>query len=165
MNISRTAAAWVGSLAVAGSLLTAACTAQASASDQKDAKYWKQLTALLKPVEMNSMRDHRAFMTPDGMVVALHFDDMDLNKAQNLNWVAVGVPGKFTRAEQARVEKDFGTGFTHFHDMKADTHGGAPGADGVWFKHIAVRDFDHPMSGGAVKAGVDMNFMRTAPTQ
>lgn len=154
--------------ALAAGLIGAACAqvaggAQASAS--KEARYWQQLTSLLKPVEMKSMTDHRAFMTSDGTVVALHFDNMDLSKAENLNWVAIGMLGKFTKAEQERVEKEFGKGFTHFHDMKNDTHGGQPGAEGVWFKHIAVRDFESPMSGGKVTAGVDMKFMPTPPTQ
>lgn len=131
---------------------------EASQAANKDARYWQQLTALLKPVDLKSMTDHRAFMTPDGMVVALHFDNMDLSKAENLNWVAIGVSGKFTRAEQQRVEQQFEKGFTHFHDVKNDVHGGQPGGDGVWFKHIAVRDFESPMSGGRVTAGVDEKF-------
>ncbi|MBI4310165.1 MAG: hypothetical protein HY681_00160 [Chloroflexi bacterium] len=129
---------------------------------QQDATYWKQLTALYEPVPMASMTDHRAFMLPSGAVLALHFDSMDLSKAQNLNWVALGVPGTFCKAEQARVEKQFGSGFTHFHDMENDVHGGKPGAKGVWFVHTAVRDFNSPMSGGNVKKGIDTNFMPTA---
>jgi hypothetical protein len=116
----------------------------------------------MQPVEMPSMSDHRAFMLPDsGTVIALHFDNMDLSKAENLNWVALGVPGKFCKQDQERVEAQFGPGFTHFHDMANDTHGGAPGAEGVWFVHTAVRDFDSPMSGGAVSQGIDNRFMPT----
>jgi len=129
---------------------------------QQDATYWKQLTALFPPVELRSMTDHRAYMLPSGVLLALHFDNMNLNEAKNLNWVALGIPGKFCRADQQRIEKEFGSGFTHFHDLKNDTHGGNPGAQGVWFAHIAVRDFSSPMSGGAVKAGVDTSFMPTA---
>ena len=129
---------------------------------QQEAKYWTQLTSLMQPVEMPSMSDHRAFMLPDsGTVIALHFDNMDLSKAENLNWVALGVPGKFCKQDQERVEAQFGPGFTHFHDMANDTHGGAPGAEGVWFVHTAVRDFDSPMSGGAVSQGIDNRFMPT----
>lgn len=138
---------------------------QQVASLQQDGKYWQQLTNFVKPVEMKSMTDHRAYMLPSGAVMALHFDNIDLSKAQNLNWVAFGVPGKFTKAEQERVEQQFGKGFTHFHDMKNDVHGGQPGAEGVWFVHMAVRDFDSPMSGGQVKAGIDQKFMPTPPTQ
>lgn len=128
---------------------------------QRDARYWNQLTNVLMPVELKSMTDHRAFMLPTGAVLAVHHDNLDLTKAENLNWVALGVPGKFCKQDQERVEAQFGSGFTHFHDLMKDTHGGAPGAEGVWFVHIAVRDFDSPMSGGAVKAGVDGRFMPT----
>ncbi|MBI2846978.1 MAG: hypothetical protein HYX82_03755 [Chloroflexi bacterium] len=129
------------------------------ASVQQDSTYWRQLTALMPPVELRSMTDHRAYMLPSGVLLALHFDDMDLNQAKNLNWVAWGVPGRFCKQDQERLEKQYGAGFTHFHDLKGDTHGGAPGAEGVWFVHVAVREFDAPW--GHVKPGVDANFMPT----
>lgn len=133
--------------------------AYGASAHENDAKYWQQLTGLLKPVEMSSMTDHRAYMLPGGLVLALHFDDMDLSKAQNLNWVAVGFPGKFCKADQARLESEYGKGFTHFHSMKNDTHGGEKGEEGVWFVHTAVREFEAPW--GNVKPGVDQNFMPT----
>lgn len=126
---------------------------------EQDAKYWQQLTSLMQPVEMPSMSDHRAFMLPSGVVLALHFDNMDLSKAANLNWVALGIPGRFCTEDQERVEAQYGPGFTHFHDMKNDTHGGAAGAEGVWFIHTAVRDFEAPW--GPVQQGVDAKFMPT----
>ncbi|MBI2287847.1 MAG: hypothetical protein HYU83_02510 [Chloroflexi bacterium] len=126
---------------------------------QQDAKYWTQLSTIFMPVELRSMTDHKAFMTPGGLILALHFDNMDLSKAQNLNWVAIGVPGNYSKQDQERIEKLYGKGFTHFHDLMADTHGGQPGADGVWFMHVAVREFDAPW--GAVKPGVDDKFMPT----
>ncbi|HEU0021992.1 MAG TPA: hypothetical protein VFR55_10035 [Dehalococcoidia bacterium] len=129
---------------------------------QRDSRFWQQLTSLMEPVAMPSMSDHRAFMLPDsGTVIALHLDNLGLQQAENLNWVALGVPGVFCKRDQERVEAQFGPGFTHFHDMANDTHGGAPGAEGVWFVHTAVRDFESPMSGGAVSQGVDYNFMPT----
>jgi hypothetical protein len=134
------------------------------ATAERDARYWKQLTALLQPVEMKSMTDHRAYMLPSGVVIALHFDSMDLSKAENLNWVALGLPGRFCKSDQERVEQEYGAGkgiFTHFHDMKNDVHGGQPGAEGVWFVHVAVREFDSPMSGGRVQPGPDTKFMPT----
>lgn len=129
------------------------------AGTQQDVKYWEQMTALLQPVPMKSMTDHRAYMLPSGVVLALHFDNMDLSKAQNLNWTALGIPGEFCKADQERLEKQYGPGFTHFHDMQNDTHGGQPRAKGVWFIHTAVREFDAPW--GHVKPGVDNNFMPT----
>ncbi len=127
---------------------------------QSDSSYWRQLTSLMQPVMMPSMTDHRAYMLPSGVVLALHFDSMDLSKAQNLNWVALGLPGKFCKSDQERVEQQYGSGFTHFHDLMADTHGGAPGAMGVWFVHVAAREFDAPW--GHVTPGVDGKFMPTA---
>lgn len=126
---------------------------------QQDAKYWTQLSTIFMPVDLRSMTDHKAFATPGGLILALHFDNMDLSKTQNLNWVAIGVPGKYTKQDQERIEQQFGKGFTHFHDLKADTHGGQPGAEGVWFMHVAVRNFSAPW--GAVKPGVDNAFMPT----
>ncbi len=128
---------------------------------QQDAKYWRQLNSVFMPVAqmLPSMSDHTAFMTSEGLIMALHFDNMDLSKAQNLNWVALGVPGKFSKQDQERVEKQFGKGFTHFHDLMADTHAGPAGVEGVWFMHIALRDFNAPW--GALSPGVDHNFMPT----
>lgn len=130
------------------------------AAKEKDSRYWEQLTSLMKPVELNSMTDHRAFALKDGTLIALHFDNMDLDKAENLNWVALGVPGEFCAEDQQRVIKRFGSGVTHFHDLENDIHGGKPGAKGVWFVHTGVRDFDAPW--GKVTGGQpDTNFMPT----
>ncbi|MBI4202661.1 MAG: hypothetical protein HY532_06095 [Chloroflexi bacterium] len=140
-------------------------TLQAQAGNLEQANtYWTQLTALFEPVMMPSMTDHRAVMLPGGSLLALHFDNAILSQAKNLNWVALGVPGTWCKQDQERVTEEFGPGFTHFHDLMKDTHGGTtPGVEGVWFVHVAVRDFESPMSGGAVKQGVDMNFMPTEP--
>jgi hypothetical protein len=146
-----------------GSDDTAASGDQQAAAPQvdRDARYWQQLTNLFEPVELASMTDHRAYMLPSGYLLALHFDDIDLEQAKNLNWVALGVPGRFCAKDQARVEAEFGRGFTHFHDLEADTHGGDPGAKGVWFVHSGVRDFESPMSEGPVTKGIDDGFMPT----
>ncbi len=161
---------------VAAALLATACggdggdASDAEAADlraeltdaRQDAQYWQQLTSLFEPVELKSMTDHRAYMLPSGYLLALHFDDMDLEKAENLNWVALGVPGTFCKKDHARVEQEFGRGFTHFHDLEADTHGGKAGAEGVWFVHVGVRDFESPMSEGPVSGGeIDSGFMPT----
>jgi hypothetical protein len=76
--------------------------------------------------------------------------------------MALGIPGRNCAQDQEEIEKKFGKGFTHFHDLQRDTHGSTiPGVEGVWFVHVAVRDFDSPMSGGAVARGVDERFMPT----
>ncbi len=134
------------------------------AQAQQDATFWKQLTTVLKPApaHLRSMQDHRLYMLPSGIIIGLHFDDMNLAKAKNLNWVVFGVPGVFTKADQRRVERQFGPGFTHFHDFVADTHGGKPGAKGFWFVHIGARNFTSPF--GQVTGGViDSRFMPTPP--
>ncbi len=163
---------------VAAALLATACggegngasDAEAAASEaeiadlRQDAKYWEQLTNLMEPVELKSMTDHRAYMLPSGYLLALHFDSLELEEAENLNWVALGVPGRYCKKDQQRVEQEFGPGVTHFHDLEADTHGGKPGAKGVWFVHVAVRDFTSPMSEGPVEGGKpDSGFMPTPP--
>ncbi len=124
-----------------------------------DVRMWEQLTSLLQPVELASMSDHRAYALPNGHLLALHFDNMDLTKAENLNWVALGVPGRFCQEDQQRVEQEYGSGFTHFHDLVADVHGGEPGVEGVWFVHVGVRDFEAPW--GQVSQGIDAGFMPT----
>ncbi len=139
------------------------------ASLQQDARFWQQLVSIFKPAgpapfNLRSMSDHRLYMQPSGYILALHFDNMNLAKAKNLNWIALGVPGVFTKADQARVTMEFGPGFTHFHDLVHDTHGGKPGAKGAWFLHIGVRDFTSPW--GKVTAGqIDPRFMPTPPTR
>lgn len=62
---------------------------------QQDETYWKQLTSVVMPVSLQTMTDHRAHLLQTGGIIALHFDDMDLGKARNLNWIAFGVPGKY----------------------------------------------------------------------
>lgn len=135
------------------------------AAVQQDAKFWQQLVANFKPAKglgLNSMADHQVLMLPSGLVLALHFDNMNLAKAKNLNWVATGIPGVFTKADQARVNRLYGPGVTHFHDLTTDVHGGKPGAKGVWFIHVGARNFTSPF--GKVTAGkIDPNFMPTAP--
>ena len=135
------------------------------ASAEQDAKFWRQLTSAFVPgkrMGLNSMSDHTILRTPGGPVLALHFDNMNLDKAQNLNWVAYALPGRFTRADQARLNRIYGPGFTHFHSFKNDAHGGPAGTNGVWFVHIGTRNFRSPF--GQVRAGkVDLNFMPTKP--
>lgn len=162
-------------LLVAGACAPSAAQPSTSAKDQEiatlktqlgtlqqDGTYWKQLTSAVMPLTLKTMTDHRAHMLQSGAVIALHFDDMDLGTAKNLNWIAFGAPGKYCQADQQRIEAQFGKGFTHFHDMKNDTHGGKAGVEGVWFIHTAVREFDAPW--GHVTPGVDLKFMPTPAT-
>ena len=135
------------------------------ANAERDARFWRQLTSAFVPgkrLGLNSMADHVILRTPGGPVLALHFDNMNLDKARNLNWVAYALPGRFTRADQARLNRLYGPGFTHFHSFKNDAHGGPAGTSGVWFVHIGTRNFRSPF--GQVRSGrVDRNFMPTKP--
>jgi hypothetical protein len=135
------------------------------AAAERDAHYWRQLTSAFTPgksLGLNSMADHTVLRLPGGPVLALHFDNLNLAKARNLNWVALVIPGRFTKADKARVNRLYGPGFMHFHDFEADVHAGKPGARGVWFVHIGTRNFRSPF--GQVRSGqVDLNFMPTNP--
>ncbi len=132
---------------------------------ERDAKFWQQLVQNFRPatsLKLNSMSDHRVLALPSGLVLALHFDSMNLANAKNLNWIAVGIPGIFTQADKARVNRLYGPGINHFHDLKTDVHGGKRGVSGIWFLHIGARTFTSPF--GKVAPGrVDPNFMPTAP--
>ena len=135
------------------------------ASAERDARFWNELVQNFTPgkaLELNSMADHRLLRLPGGPVLALHFDNMNLAKAKHLNWVALAVPGVFTKADQKRVNRLYGPGFTHFHNFEADAHAGKPGMKGVWFVHVGARNFTSPF--GKVRQGkVDPNFMPTVP--
>lgn len=156
-------AALLALVAVLGS--PSAATRAEPALGKRDAQFWQQLVANFqsgKALKLSSMADHEMLMLPSGLVLALHFDTMNLAKATNLNWIAVGVPGVFTRADQNRVNRLYGPGFTHFHDLEGDAHGGKPGTKGVWFVHVGARSFTSPF--GKVRAGkVDATFMPTRP--
>ncbi len=174
-NTKRTALLALASLGIGlalGAALLGSNRASAAAAKtepqlgtlKQEARFWEQLTTVLKPApaHLRSMQDHRLYVLPSGIIVGLHFDNMKLAKAKNLNWVVFGVPGVFTKADQRRVERQYGPGFTHFHDLEADTHGGKPGAKGAWFVHVGVRDFTSPF--GKVTAGaIDSRFMPTPP--
>src|SRR3990170_3918590 len=129
-------------LSIRGSSSGAATSAE-PALGKRDAQFWQQLVQNFesgKAIGMNSMADHEMLVLPGGLVLALHFDSMNLAKTKNLNWVAIGVPGVFTKADQSRVNRLYGPGFTHFHDLKKDVHGGPAGRSGVWFEHVGTRN-------------------------
>lgn len=180
IRISRPAYALAAALAAAAALVVArdggAAAPDARAAEvaalktqlaaaERDARFWRQLTSAFTPgksLGLNSMADHSLLRLPGGPVLALHFDSLNLAKARNLNWVALAIPGRFTKADKVRVNRVYGPGFTHFHDFEADVHAGKPGVRGVWFVHIGTRDFRSPF--GQVRSGkVDLNFMPTNP--
>jgi hypothetical protein len=153
----------VAVLAFALGSSSAGTSVEPRALGKRDAHFWQQLLQGFKPAKsmgLNSMADHEMLVLPSGLVLALHFDNMNLAKARHLNWIAVGVPGVFTQADQRRVNRLYGPGFTHFHDLKTDLHGGKRGVKGVWFVHIGARSFTSPF--GKVSPGkADLKFMPT----
>lgn len=161
-SLSALAVSLVAALAFALGSSSAGTSAE-PALGKRDAQFWNQLVRSFEPATsmgVRSMADHEMLVLPGGLVLALHFDNMNLAKARNLNWVAIGVPGVFTQADQRRVNRLYGPGFTHFHDLETDIHGGKRGAKGVWFVHVGTRDFTSPF--GKVSAGkVDLRFMPT----
>jgi len=138
-----------------------------AAALRPDATVYRELMSVFKPAgtapfNPRSMSDHRILVLSSGLIVGFHFNNMNLAKAKHVNWVVLGVPGVFTKADQQRVEREYGPGLTHFHDLKTDVHGGKPGAKGAWFVHVGVRDFTSPF--GKVSAGaIDPFFMPTPP--
>lgn len=103
----------------------------------------------------------------EDVMIFLHFDARDPAEAENLNWIGVGVKGRFCKQDQDALGGKV-SGFTHFHKQSASTwdagHGGDAtlGGDlGYWLQHVAVRDFTAPW--GDVTPGTDYEFMPTDP--
>lgn len=123
---------------------------------EKDAGLWRQLKALYTDMAPPDMPDHMVKMLPDGKMIFLHFDG-PVGEARNLLWIGDGIPGKFLKSDQPKEE-----GYVHFHGMNGG-HGSAlaPGTQGFWIRHIAVKELDAPW--GHVTPGLDTKFMPTPP--
>lgn len=144
-----------------GLLLGAACSDDSGVKSAMGAQIQTAYTATpLKP----AMPDHQFMAAGDGTFMFVHYDK-PVKDATKLLYVGAAVPGTFTKEDQARVEKQFGKGFTHFHQGNCASesaeacHGGKGGEDGFWFRHVAVDSFKMPW--GDVKPGVDLAFMPT----
>lgn len=101
--------------------------------------------------------EHVWRILPNGDIEAIHFDAPTLDEATMIWYVVVGVH------VMDACQKPEDAGFTHFHKKSSPNwdagHGGAPGVEGYWLKHVAVSEFDMPW--GHVLPGVDYNFMPT----
>ncbi|MBI2303314.1 MAG: DUF11 domain-containing protein [Chloroflexi bacterium] len=106
--------------------------------------------------------DHLWLELGGGRIMLLHYDKPVTDPTKMLLYVGEGVRGRFCASDQPEGGR---TGYTHFHRFKASTveagHGGAPGDEGYWLRHIAVAEFE--MMGMKVKPGIDFNFMPTTP--
>jgi hypothetical protein len=120
---------WLTTLGVVGFVLGTACGGESVA-----AKQMQQLKAAYSspsPVSP-AMPDHIFLAQGDGTFLFLHFDK-PVDKAEKVLYTGMAVPGVFSRADQERVEKQFGKGFTHFHRAKcaANDANACHGAGGV----------------------------------
>jgi len=117
---------------------------------------WKLINAW--PFDV-PLPDHLLVDVGGGTPLFLHYDKPVTAADKKLMWVGTGEKARFYLEEQPNPA------YTHFHRLKSPTpdagHGGAPGAEGYWLIHAAVRPFNSPMSGGDVEPGVDFNFMPT----
>ena len=114
-----------------------------------------------------AMPDHVWMQADENTLEFLHFQE-PINQPNNkLIFFGDGIKGRFCADNQPDQGR---TGYVHFHslraepghahnDMEAMGHGGKPGANGYWLRHIAVADFD--MMGMHFKSGLAMNFMPT----
>lgn len=111
------------------------------------------------------MPDHLWYKFADGPAIFVHFSKPVTDPKATVIFVGEGIKGRFCLENQPDGGK---TGFIHFHRLRAPEgakgvavhgHGGNPGEEGYWLKHIAVAEFD--MMGMHFKPGVAMNFMPT----
>jgi len=107
-----------------------------------------------------ALPDHLWVDIGQGRALFLHYDRPVDEPGAELIYVGDGIRGRFTAEDQPDTP-----GYVHFHQFRADSvdegHGGAPGAEGYWLRHVAVREMERPW--GKVEPGVDFNFMPTPP--
>lgn len=108
--------------------------------------------------------DHLWMDLGGGRLMFLHYDKPVTDPTKMLIYVGEGVRARFCASDQPNGGA---TGYVHFHRFKAPTveagHGGAPGDEGYWLRHIAVAEFE--MMGMKVQPGIDFNFMPTKVPQ
>jgi hypothetical protein len=115
------------------------------------------------------MPDHVWMKADENTVTFLHFMKPVNQPRNQIIFIGDGIRGKFCAENQPEQGK---TGYVHFHSLKVDPshahsemekmgHGGTPGAEGYWLRHIAVGEFD--MMGTHFTPGLAMNFMPTPP--
>lgn len=109
---------------------------------------------------MAMMGNHLWFKASDTYAVFLHFNKPVSKDNAKLIFIGDGVQGRFCAEDQPDGGK---TGFVHFHRSHtpegAMGHGGEPGEEGWWLRHVAVRHTK--MMKMKVKPGLAMMFMPT----
>ncbi|AGB37701.1 hypothetical protein [Natronococcus occultus] len=91
----------------------------------------------------------------------LHWDEPNVEEAENLIYFGMGERGQFTSDDIPAGQAE---DFTHFHKHEADSWEAGHGAQdpeqwGYWLIHHATRD--HEMPWGDVEVGIDREFMPT----
>ena len=117
-----------------------------------------------------TLPDHLWMKVDDNHIQFLHFMKPVNEPSNMLVFVGDGIRGKFCAADQPEGGK---TGYVHFHSlaghqhmegMPGEGHGGTPGEEGYWLRHIAVGDFD--MMGMHFRPGLaPPSFMATPAPQ
>ncbi|MDP7302736.1 MAG: hypothetical protein QGG09_06520 [Pirellulaceae bacterium] len=110
--------------------------------------------------------NHLWMKASDNYATFLHFNKPFSKKGAKLIFVGDAVKGRFCSEDQPDGGK---TGFVHFHRAVTSAgvmgHGGKPGTDGWWLRHVAVRHapMKNPktMKKMIVKPGLAMMFMPT----
>tara|TARA_B100000315_G_C14500619_1_gene552149 strand:+ start:47 stop:613 length:567 start_codon:yes stop_codon:yes gene_type:complete len=108
--------------------------------------------------------NHLWIKASDNYVWFLHFNKPRNFKTAKVVFVGDGVKGRFCSEDQP----DEGmTGFVHFHRAETPVgamgHGGKPGADGWWLRHVAVGKSEMKMKGMSIQfsPGLAMKFPPT----
>lgn len=128
----------------------------AMANSVTDFKFSAAAKKLISP----AMPDHKLLDIGGGRLIFLHYDRPADQPGAQLMYVGDAIRGRFSEEERPRIP-----GYTHFHKLFVDAptaeagHGGNPGDEGYWFRHIAVREMQMPW--GKVTPGVDFKFMPT----
>lgn len=106
---------------------------------------------------------HVWFEANDDVILFLHFDEPNPERANELDYFGIGVQGQFTADDIPAGQSD---DFSHFHQAEADGwdagHGGSGTDDeGYWLAHHAVREVQYPFHGDPIDIGIDREFMPT----
>ena len=152
-------------------LISSTSSNVATSLSQRDVTFAHEMRQLFNAFDdmpfTPAFNNHRYMELDDGTLLFIHFDSA-IGEEEGLIYIGQAVPGVFCDSDQDRANSQFGDGFTHFHTTitpgateASAGHGGVANADGYWFRHIAVDNFDRPW--GRVSPGIDHNFMPTAP--
>ncbi len=108
--------------------------------------------------------DHLWIKGSADYVLFVHFDKGRHVKSAKVLFVGDGVRGRFCAEDQPDGGE---TGYVHFHRTHTPpgmmSHGGEPGVEGWWLRHVSVGHFEMDIDGTTMKMkpGLAMNFFPT----